>query len=255
MKKIGAIVQIRVDSTRLPKKALSDILGKPMTIRLLERVQRSELIDEIIVATTKNKTDDDLVKIVEENNIKIYRGSTEDVLDRYYKAAKQNDIDIIVRITGDCPLVDPEIVDNIIRYFIDNDFDYVSNTIKPTFPDGICVEVFSYNTLEKTWNEAKLMSEREHVTPYITKHTEIFEIKNFENNEDLSDLRWTVDEPEDLEFVREIYKRLYNKKNVFHLRDVLKLLEKNPKLKNINTGIMRNEGYFKSLKDDKIVKK
>ena len=255
MKKIGAIVQIRVDSTRLPKKALSDILGKPMTLRLLERLQRSELINEIIVATTKNKTDDELVKIVEENNIKIFRGSTEDVLDRYYQAAKQNDIDIIARITGDCPLVDPEIVDNMIRYFLDNDFDYVSNTIKPTYPDGICVEVFSYKTLEKTWNEARLMSEREHVTPYITKHPESFNINNFKNNEDLSDLRWTVDEPQDLEFVREIFNRLYNKKNVFHMRDVLKLLEKNPELKNINSGIIRNEGYLKSLKDDKIVKK
>ncbi len=255
MRKIAAIVQIRVDSTRLPEKALSDILGKPMTLRLLERLQKSELIDEIIVATTEEKTDDKLVKIVKENNFKIFRGSTEDVLDRYYQAAKQNNIDIIVRITGDCPLVDPEIVDSIVKYFLDNIFDYVSNTIKPTYPDGICVEVFSYKPLEKTWNDARLMSEREHVTPYITKHPEKFKIKNFENTEDLSDLRWTVDEPNDLEFVREIYKRLYNKNNVFHMRDVLKLLEKNPELKNINSGIKRNEGYLKSLKEDKIVKK
>lgn len=252
MSKVIAIIQVRLDSTRLPRKALRDIIGKPMIIHLLERTEKSELINDIVIATTKSKSDDEVVDVVKKYGLPIFRGNYEDVLDRYYNAAKKHKADVIVRITGDCPLMDPQIIDKIIQYFIDHDYDYVSNTIKPTYPDGLCVEAFSFKTLEKAWNEAKLLSEREHVTPYITKHPEIFKVKNIENSIDLSHLRWCVDQQEDLEFVTEVFKRLYNKDAIFFMEDVLELLDGSPELKEINIGIQRNEGYLRSLKEDKI---
>ena len=255
MTKTVGIIQVRLDSTRLPKKALKEIVGKPMITHLIERIKQSKKLDEIIVATTEDKSDDEVVNVIGKLNIPTFRGSYEDVLDRYFQAAKKYDADVIVRITGDCPLIDPDVVDEIIEYFNNHDFDYVSNTIKPTYPDGLCVEVFSFKALEKAWNQAELLSEREHVTPYITKHPEIFKIKNIENSVDLSDLRWCVDQQEDLDFVKEVFKSLYNKDYVFHMEEILELLDKNPDLKKINTGIQRNEGYIKSLKEDRKIKK
>jgi len=253
--KTAAIVQVRLDSTRLPKKALSDILGKPMTLRLLERLSQAKKIDSIIVATTDRPIDDEIADIVSDKGFIVFRGDSDDVLDRYYNAALKHNIDVIVRITGDCPLIEPDVVDMIVKVFEDNGFDYVSNTIKPTFPDGICVEVFSFDAIKKAWEDASLKSEREHVTPFIRTRPEIFKLKNIENKVDLSDLRWTVDEPEDLIFVREIFKRLYNSERIFHIEDILKLLKKHPELKEINSGIGRNEGYIRSLKEDKIIDK
>lgn len=252
MRKIVAIIQVRMDSTRFPKKALAEILGQPMTIRLLERVKKSRLINEIVVATTTRSIDDPLAEVVREYGISIFRGSYQDVLDRYYQTAKNFHADIIVRITGDCPLIDPIIVDLVIQLFLDNEYDYVNNTLVPTYPDGLDVEVFSFKTLEETWKEATLLSEREHVTPYIKKHPEKFRIGHIGNEVDLSHLRWTVDREKDLEFVREIFKRLYNKKPFFLMDDIVQLLRKHPELKEINLGIWRNESYLKSLQKDKI---
>lgn len=249
MIKIIAIVQARIASTRLPGKVMTKISGKNMLWHVVKRVQHAKKIDDIVVATTSLKEDEKILKLTSEMGVKSYAGSEDDVLDRYYKAAKKYHADIIVRITGDCPVVDPHIVDKVVQYFLENRYDYVSNTIKPTYPDGLDVEVFSYNALEKAWKEAKLLSEREHVTPYIRK-PENFKIGNFKNDIDLSDMRWTVDGQKDLDFVREIYKNLYPKKQLFLMQDILKLLKEKPELMDINSGINRNEGYIKSLKED-----
>ncbi|MEM1689053.1 MAG: glycosyltransferase family protein [Candidatus Hadarchaeales archaeon] len=254
MRKTVAIIQARVGSTRLPGKVLKEICGKPMLWYVIERVKRAKLINEIVVATTTNAEDDEIVKIAEQCRVKTFRGSEDDVLDRYYRAAKEFKADVVVRITADCPLIDPEIVDKTVEFFLKGDFDYVSNTVRPTFPDGLDVEVFSFDALKKAWENATKLSEREHVTPYIRKHPEKFKIGSFEAEHDLSHLRWTVDREEDLRFVREVYERIG--KEIFHMQDVLELLKEHPELAEINRGIKRNEGYEKSLREDReIVKK
>jgi spore coat polysaccharide biosynthesis protein SpsF len=251
MSKIVAIIQARTDSTRLPNKVMADIFGKPLIIRLLERVKESTTINEIILATTTRAIDTSLVNVVRDYGLPVFRGKCNDVLDRYYKAATKYHADGIVRITGDCPLIDPQIVDKVIQLFLQNQYDYVTNTLEPTYPDGLDVELFSYAALQKAWSEAFLGSDREHVTPYIRNHPEKFSLKNMKNTIDLSHLRWTVDQQEDLEFVREIFKRLYNERKIFYMKDIIELLQEHPELKGINTGIKRNEGYIRSLKYDK----
>lgn len=246
--KIVAIIQARVGSTRLPGKVLKEICGKPMLQRVIERVKMASRIDEIVVATTRKKEDDEIVKIAEKCGVKFFRGSEEDVLDRYYWAAKKFRAEIVVRVTADCPLIDPKIIDKTVDFFTSGKFDYVSNALKPTLPDGLDIEVFTFDALQKAWKKAKLPSEREHVTPYIWKHQREFKIGSFESDVNLSHLRWTVDREEDLIFVREIYKRIG--KEIFYMEDVLSILEKHPELIDINRHIRRNEGYEKSLKKD-----
>ena len=249
--KIGIIIQARMGSTRLPGKVLSEIVGKPLIEHVVLRVKKSKYADQIIVAITNKKQDDRLVEFLKLLDVSIFRGSEEDVLDRYYQAAKKYHLDIIVRVTGDCPLIDLTVVDNTIQYFLHNDYDYVSNTVKETFPDGLDVEVFSFECLEQSYNTAHLPSEREHVTPFTRNHPEKFKIGNFKNNVDLSNLRWTVDEMDDLEFDRAIYRELYHLNPFFDMQDVLNILKKHPELEKINAGIKRNEGYLISLQKDK----
>jgi len=251
MKKVAAIVQARVSSTRLPKKILKDIVDKPLLWHLIMRLKSAKQINQIIIATTSKKEDNSIVKLAKETAVESFRGSEEDVLDRYYQAAKKYKVEIIVRITADCPLADPKLVDKIIKCFLNNNFDYISNVHPPTYPDGLDVEVFSYATLEKTWRKAEKLSEREHVTSYIWKHPEIFKLGNVENEKDLSCMRWTVDEKRDLKFVKEIYRRLYKNNKIFYMEDILNLLKNEPELSKINRGISRNEGYAKSLKEDR----
>ena len=254
MKNIVAIIQARMGSTRLPGKVLKEIVGKPMLWHVINRVKNAKELDDIVIATTNLKEDTQILELASEIGVKNYAGSENDVLDRYYQAAIMSKADVIVRITADCPLVDPNVIDKVVRYYLSNDFDYVSTSIKPTYPDGIDVEVFSFASLKKAWDEAKLASEREHVTPYIWKNPTTFKIKNYDNECDISYMRWSVDEQHDLEFVRGIYNRLYTKDSLFYMEDVLDLLKGNPELMNINKGIVRNEGYFKSIKEDKTIK-
>jgi spore coat polysaccharide biosynthesis protein SpsF len=259
MSRVIGIVQARVGSTRLPRKVLKDIVGKPLLWHVINRLKKAKLIDEIVVATTTKEEDEPIIKLAKDNDVKSYAGSEEDVLDRYYQAAKIHKADVIVRVTADCPLLDPDVVDKVIKYFLGNDFDYVSNADnvggrkvrKPTYPDGLDTEVFSFDALERAWKEAKMSFEREHVTPYIWKHPEIFKVGSVKCNEDLSHMRWTVDYEEDLMFVREVYKRLYRKGEIFHMKDILTLLRAHSELMDINRKIVRNEGYFKSLEKDK----
>jgi len=251
--KIAAIIQARMSSTRLPNKVLADIEGKPMLWHIINRLKRAELVDEIIVATTTNRKDEPIIELAKETKAEWFRGSESDVLDRYYQAAKRHKVDVIVRITADCPLVAPKVVDKIIKHFLNGKFDYVSNVNPSTYPDGLDVEVFSFKTLKKALEGAKKSSEREHVTLYVVNHPEMFIIGNIENEKNLSYMRWCIDEQKDLKFVKEIYKRLYKNDEIFNMNDILSLLKKEPELMKINEGILRNEGLMKSLKEDKIL--
>lgn len=252
--RITVIIQVRVGSQRLPKKVLKKILGKPMILYVLKRVKRIKNIEQIVIATTIQKEDDIIVKIAKENGIAVFRGSEIDVLDRYYNCAKKFNADPIIRITSDCPLIDPFLVDDILEFYMKHNFDYVSNTIVPTYPDGLDIEIFSFKTLENAAINAKMRSEREHVSPYIKNHPEKFKLYNYMNKKDLSTYRWTVDEKKDLIFVRKIFKKM-NPKSVFGYEKILELLSKFPELSEINQNFIRNEGYEKSLKNDKVLKK
>ena len=247
------IVQARMGSTRLPGKVLKKVCGKTLLELQNERIQMVAGIDRIVIATTVAAGDDEIVQVCTKNGIDCFRGSENDVLDRYYQAACNlgcKPEDTILRITADCPLIDPQVVTSVLQLYDEAGADYASNTDPPTYPDGLDVEVFSFAVLARTWQEAALPSEREHVTPYIRNRPELFTQVNLKNDIDLSNLRWTVDNPEDFELVRLIYENLYILKRDFLMRDILELLDKNPHYKNINNSFRRNEGYQKSLLED-----
>ncbi len=250
---VAAIIQARMGSTRLPGKVLMDINGKPLVQRVIDRVKYATLVDKIILATTLDRSDNKLADLGKAMNVDLFRGSRDDVLDRYYQVANTFGVDVIARITADCPLIDPSIIDQAITTFLDGDYDYVSTAYPDaSFPDGLDVCIFSICTLEKAWKEALMPSEREHVTPYIWKNPRIFRTKNIKHTEDLSAMRWTVDEESDLEFVREVYHSLDdNTGSMFYMSEILDLINKHPEILKINQGIERNKGYHISLKEDK----
>ncbi len=247
---ILGIIQARVSSNRLPGKALKPILGEAMLWRQVERVKRAGLINNLIVATSNDSSDEPIEKLCQDKGVKCFRGSLDDVLDRFYRAAQLFDPEYIVRLTGDCPLADPQLIDEVIRFHLKGDFDYTSNALEPTYPDGLDTEVFRFKCLTEAWREAKLASQREHVTLFIYQQSQRFKIGNFKNTVDLSGLRWTVDEPVDLTMVNRIYKALYPQNPAFTFKDILGFLDKNPELKTINTKYKRNEGLAKSLAQD-----
>lgn len=247
------IMQARMGSSRLPGKVLKQVCGRTLLELQYERIQAAKRVDRIIIATTTELKDEPIVDICRKVNMECLRGSEHDVLDRYYQTARQAGTlsgDAIIRVTADCPLLDPEVLDRVIDLFLTSEVDYASNINPPTFPDGLDVEVFKYEALEKAWQEARLISEREHVTPYIRNHPEIFSQVNHRGSTDLSGLRLTVDEPEDLEVVRCIYEKLYYQKKIFLLADILQVIESEPQLIELNRGIKRNAGYEKSLSQD-----
>lgn len=251
---ILAILQARVSSTRLPGKVLKPLLGKPMIIRQIERLKHSRRIDHLVVATSNHESDNELFEICQEYDIPCFRGDLDDVLDRFYQVAKLYNPEHIVRITGDCPLIDPILMDEIIEFHINGNYDYTSNTIEPTFPDGLDVEVFKYSCLVEAKKNAKLPSEKEHVTPYIRQNPSNKK-GSFKNKIDLSNYRWTVDEPLDFVLVEKIYEALYQEDGLFTTKDVLNYLEKHSELKTLNSMYKRNEGYIKSLEKDKAINK
>ncbi len=240
-KKTVAIIEARIGSSRLPEKVLMDIEGKPMLWHILNRLKFSEKFDDIILAIPNTKENDILEKFAKENNLKYFRGKECDVLSRYYEAAKRFKCDIVVRVTADNPLLDPQIVDLIIEKHLNSGADYTSNNLKRTFPIGLDIEVFNFKILETAFKEAKESYQREHVTSYIREHPEEFYLINVENNEDLSYMRWTVDEIKDLEFVRQIYKGLYREKKIFLMKDILAFLKQHPKLMEINKNVKQKE--------------
>ena len=248
---ILAIIQARLSSSRLPRKVLKSILGKPMLLHQLERLQHSQIIDKLIVATSIEASDDSIEEMCVDNDIEVFRGSLYNVLDRFYQCSISYNPEHIVRLTGDCPLIDCEIVDQVIQYHLDEKSTYTSNCHPPTFPDGLDVEVFKFSALEEACRFAKLPSELEHVVPYIRNNLDLSDKRNFEFRVDLSTHRWTVDELNDLRFVKEVYAELYPKNKKFNMQSVLNLLKVKPYLKKINNHIVRNEGAFKSYEEDK----
>jgi len=247
-----AIIQARFSSTRLPGKVLKPILGVPMLLRHIERVSRAKQIDDLVVATSDDSSDDEIERICRTNRIECYRGSLDDVLDRFYKAAIKFRPDDVVRLTADCPLADPDVIDHVIEFYEMGNFDYASNTVEPTFPDGLDVEVFRAQCLYEAWKEAKLPSEREHVTPFIHRPPTRYDIGNYRNATDLSGLRWTVDEEVDFQLITGIYAGLYPKNQDFRMNDILAFLEEHSHLKTVNAQFHRNEVMEKSLKNDAV---
>jgi spore coat polysaccharide biosynthesis protein SpsF len=250
---IVAMIQARIGSTRLPGKVLLPLEGKTVLERVVERAQRSNKIEEVIVITTLNREDMEIVKICSHSGVRVFCGSETDVLDRFYQTAKLLEPDHIVRITADCPLIDAKIIDRVVDKHLAEKNDYTSNVLKETFPDGQDNEIFTFRALKKTWKEARLTSEREHVTLYIRNHPEIFKLGNLEFETDLSKKRWTIDNEEDYHFISEIYKKLHKNNTLFKMQDVLDLLDSFPNLEKINHHIRRNEGYRKSLAEDKMI--
>jgi glutamate-1-semialdehyde 2,1-aminomutase/spore coat polysaccharide biosynthesis protein SpsF len=233
-------------SSRLPGKVLADVAGKPMLEHIVSRVRRSRFIADVIVATSDSRADDPIIAVGINKNFKVFRGDEDDVLDRYYQAAKNANADVVVRVTGDCPLIDCDVVDRVIALFLSEECDYASNTLVCTYPDGLDAEVFSFAALETAWCEGRRLADREHVTPFI-RTSGRFRLRNVESDLGRSTrhLRWTVDEPRDLEFVRAIYERL--KSESFGWREVLALLDADPMVGNLNAGLIRNEGFYRSL--------
>ncbi|ROV58149.1 spore coat protein [Vibrio ponticus] len=248
---VVAILQARSSSSRLPQKVLRPILGKPMLERQIERVLRSQAIEKLIVATSDDPSDDLLVELCQRLNVACFRGSLEDVLDRFYNAAALHKPKHVVRLTGDCPLIDHQVIDKVISAHIQSGADYTSNVNPPTYPDGLDVEVMTFTSLETAWRFATLQSDREHVTSYIRKPEASFHIENVKNDVDLSHFRWTVDELADFEFVTKVYTCLYRLNSHFDTQEILELIENQPDLLAINQGYIRNEGYEQSLLKDK----
>ena len=251
--KVTCIIQARTRSERLPNKVLKEIENLPMICHIINRVKKAKNIDQIILATSNTETDKILLDIAKKFKIIGFAGDEKDVLDRFYNAAITYAANPIVRITGDCPLVDPILLDKMVEFYQANDYDYMSNTIERTFPDGLDIEIFSSEVLKISNKEAKWLSEREHVTPYILKNQNDFRIYNYKNKQNLSNLRWCVDEEDDLIMIRKIYQEM-RPNQFFSTDDALKIILKRPDISKINSGIMTNEGYEKSLKNDRIVR-
>lgn len=223
-----------------------------MLVHQIERAMQARRIGRLTVATSTRSDDDPIESLCCELGVACFRGSLDDVLDRYYQAAQISRPDHVVRLTGDCPLADPAVIDQVIDAHVADANDYTSNVLPPTFPDGLDVEVFRFSSLETAWREASLPSHREHVTQYFQKNPARFKIGNVSHRPDLSQLRWTVDESSDFDFVTKVFERLYPSNPRFGMADVLGLLAQEPDLAKINAGIARNEGLLKSLEADKV---
>lgn len=231
------ISQARMTSTRLPGKVLKEVLGKPLLSYQIERLRRAKYADEVIIATTVNATDDPIEGLCCKLGVKCFRGSEEDVLSRYYFAAKESQADIVVRVTSDCPLIDPTVIDTVISNYKDNNYDYVSNTLERTYPRGMDTEAFSYRVLAEAHTQASTQAEREHVTPFIYCRPDLYKLGIVRNSEDNSRYRWTVDTPEDYELIQHIIKYVYPKNTNFTMHDCLQAIKSNPQWLSINAHI------------------
>lgn len=250
--KVVGILQARVGSTRLPGKVLLQAAGMTLIRHMVERVSRSLRLDELWLVTSVAPANDPLGGEMAAAGIPVFRGSEDDVLSRFAAVAEKTHADWIVRLTGDCPLHDPEIIDSVIGYAVEHadHFDYVCNSLRPTYPDGLDVEVFTRNALSRAVREATTPMQREHVTPFIHRHHDgpgPFRVGHFDGPADFSHLRWTVDEPEDYQVVKEIFEALYPANPKFGWLDVLALVTRRPELIVGNAKIVRNEGFLKAL--------
>lgn len=253
MMKYLVLIQARMGSSRLSGKVLKDICGKPDIEWVIERVRRSKRIDDLMVITSIEKNNLPLIQKCAELDTRVFVGSEEDVLDRYYQAARLLRPEYVIRITADCPMYDWNVLDAMIDS-MDSDTDYM-NIEDDTFPDGLDTEIMTFNALERAWNDAKLSSEREHVTLYIRNHSEIFKLQHYKFPlTGTGHYRWTLDEEADYEMITMVYQYFSNiGKEDFSTRDILEFLEEHPEVADINGRIGRNEGLEKSLKNDKMV--
>ena len=247
-----AIIQARMSSRRLPGKVLLPLAGQPIITQIVRRLRACRTLEQIILATSINAEDDPIESLCSQIDIPCFRGSLNDVLDRYYQAAKIYGAKTIVRITADCPVIDPVVVDAVVTACLAGDYDYFGHAGK--FPDGLDVEVFKFDALEKAWREAKLASEREHVGPYLSKNPELFKCGSLVIFNELEHHRWTVDEPCDYELLKIIYDKLDRPNHIFLTNEILQLFKEHPDLLKINSTIIRNAGYEKSLQEDKLIR-
>ena len=227
--RIVAIIQARMGSTRLPGKVLMNLDGRTVLARVFERVSRFKSIQSVVVATSTNRENDDIAAECARLGVSCVRGSENDVLDRYVQAARKHKAEAIVRITADCPLIDPEVSDSVVKEFLRQHADYASNVFPRTYPRGLDTEVFTRDALEQAWEESTEPHQREHVTPYLYEHPQIFQMASTQAEADYSFHRWTLDTPEDMELIRTIYARFPGSAH-FTWREVLEALEREPKL-------------------------
>lgn len=239
------IIQARLGSTRLPGKVLKKLSGKSVLEHVIYRVSKSNLIDQIIVATTTNKEDDKIVDECLKIGVNYYRGDENNVLSRYYETAFDKGYETIIRITSDCPLIDPQIIDNMIRYFNNENekyqLDYLSNSLKETFPRGFDVEIFTFNSLKEAYENATLEYEKEHVTPYIYLNQDKFTIKNYYNSNKYQNYRLTLDTYEDYLVIKNIYDNIYKEDSMFFYEDIISYLNQYPEIANINQHIKQKK--------------
>ncbi len=248
--RIVAIIQARRSSTRLPDKVLLDIGGKPMLSRVVERARRARLLDEVVIATSLDPPDNAIEALCQERGYPCYRGSLNDVLDRYYQAARLYHAQVIVRLTGDCPLVDPGLIDELVGKFLGGrvelplPYDFAANRLPPpwhrTYPIGLDVEVCTFQALEKAWEDGDQPRHREHVMPYLYEQAGRFRVLVIDHDPDYGSLRWTVDTPADLELVRQIYARLGGKDD-FTWLEVLSLFQREPQLAEVNARLQQKD--------------
>ena len=244
--KVTAIIQARMTSTRLPDKVLMEVMGRPLLSYEIERLRFSKRIDNIIIATTTNKEDDPIVELAQKEGLNFYRGSEDDVLDRYYQAAKKYNVAHIMRLTADCPLIDPDICDSIADAYFKSGVDYIRTG--ESFAEGLDCEVIGFRALTQAWLEDGLKAEREHVTLYIRNYPELFKTMVQENETDDSRYRMTVDEEEDFLVVKPILENLYKgNDSYFTVREIKSYLDAHPEVYRLNSHVMRNEGLLKSL--------
>lgn len=239
MLKVEIYVQARMGSTRLPGKVMKTVLGKPLLAFLIERLKQCQEANAFAILTTTSPADEEIVSLCRDLHVLCYRGEEDNVLARYYHVALKRRPDAVVRITADCPLIDPEVIDLIIQTYR-NDYpnlDYLSNSLERTYPRGLDVEIFSFEALERTFKEAHALEEKEHVTPYMYTHPEKFRLKNLALNTSLANYRWTVDTKEDFELIRLILENLYPLQPHFRLADILKILQTYPEWNQINAHI------------------
>lgn len=244
--KVTAIIQARMSSTRLSGKVLMEVMGRPLLSYQIERLSFSKTIDKIIIATTVNREDDTIVELAQKEGLTFYRGLENDVLDRYYQTAKKHNVNHIMRLTADCPLIDPDICDSIAKVYFESGVDYIHTG--QTFAEGLDCEIIGFKALRRAWFEAKQKSEREHVTLYIHNHSELFKTMVRENDIDDSRYRITVDEKEDFLVVKAILENLYRGSDTyFTIGDIKFYLDAHPEVYSLNSYIIRNEGLLKSL--------
>lgn len=236
--RIVAVVQARMGSSRLPGKVLKDLAGESVLARVVQRLHRSSLISEVVIATSASAGDRAVLREAERLNVRCFRGSEADVLDRFYQAARVFHADVVVRITSDCPLIDPEVTDKTVRAFMKEQPDYASNGLERTYPRGLDTEAMTADALARAWRKANEPHQREHVTPFLYEHPELFRILSVRSDSDYSAHRWTLDTAEDLDFIRAVYKRFGNGGD-FSWRDVLQLVEREPALSELNSHVQQ----------------